>query len=55
MKRVVRWIGAGILAAAVMTMVLADIVLAAPAQEHTVALPGHADHAAGAILPTDAK
>lgn len=32
MKRVVRWIGAVILAAAVMTMVLADIVLAEPVE-----------------------
>lgn len=31
MKRVVRWMGAVILAAAVLTMVLADIVLSAPA------------------------
>lgn len=30
MKRVVRWIAAGLLAAAVATMILADIVLAAP-------------------------
>ena len=42
MKRVVRWIGAGILAASVMTMVLADIALAG----------GMTDHAAGAaVLP----
>ena len=33
MKRAVRWIGAAILAAAVLTMVLADIVLAADAAQ----------------------
>ncbi|MDO5613197.1 MAG: hypothetical protein Q4G14_08150 [Paracoccus sp. (in: a-proteobacteria)] len=51
----VRWIGAGILAAAVMTMVLADIVLAAPAPEQSVAVAGHADHTAGVTRPLTAK
>ncbi|MDO5632650.1 MAG: hypothetical protein Q4G22_12560 [Paracoccus sp. (in: a-proteobacteria)] len=50
-----RWIAATLLALAVLTMVLADIVLAAPAPEQSVAVAGHAEHAAGVMRPLTAK